>query len=120
MLTSLTMTTNADSKEQGDALIPSCATGEQLPSTELDEGEKLRAKIREQAHDITALRRERESLLKMVAGMAIRRYRYDPHAHRSVTPQAIASDLALIDLSLDADTIRRHLRQAIELVPSQG
>lgn len=61
--------------------------------------------------------RERESLLKLVIGMAIKGYTYDPKAGRSVTPREIASDLEQLGLSLDEDTIRKYLNEAKELLP---
>jgi hypothetical protein len=61
--------------------------------------------------------RERESLLKLVIGMAIAGYRYDPKAERSPEVTEIANDLALAGVSLDADTVRKWLRAAAELLP---
>ena len=50
---------------------------------------------------------EANSLLKLVVGMAMAGYRYDPAAAKSSVPGEIADDLAKIDgLSLDDDTVR--------------
>jgi hypothetical protein len=62
--------------------------------------------------------RERESLLKLVIGMAIGGYGYDPSAGRSDQPAAIANDLTRIGLSLDVDTVRKWLKEAREHLPS--
>jgi hypothetical protein len=61
--------------------------------------------------------RERESLLKLVIGLAMGGYGYDPKATRSEKPSEIASDLAARGLALDVDTVRKWLAQARELLP---
>lgn len=61
--------------------------------------------------------RERDSLLKLVVGMAIKGYNFDPNAGRSPTTKEIAGDLALVGLPLDEDTVRKYLAEARELLP---
>lgn len=61
--------------------------------------------------------RERESLLRLVIGMACGGYGYDPAVKRSDKIPDIASDLERFGVSLDADTIRKWLREAAELLP---
>jgi len=61
--------------------------------------------------------KERESLLKLVIGIAIGGYGYDPKAPKSDKPREIAEDLAILGLHLDADTVRKFLRQGRELLP---
>ncbi len=61
--------------------------------------------------------KERESLLKMLIGMAIKGYGHNPKASRSTTAKEIASDLALIGLHMDEDTVRKYLAEAKELLP---
>jgi hypothetical protein len=63
--------------------------------------------------------KERDSLLKLVIGMAIRGYGYDPKAGRSPTAKDIAGDLALVGLPLDEDTVRKYLFEAKELLPGE-
>src|SRR5262245_8659897 len=63
--------------------------------------------------------RERESLLKLVIGMAVGGYGYDVKASRSVQPSTIVDDLAKIGLPLDADTVRKWLKEAAELLPTR-
>jgi hypothetical protein len=63
--------------------------------------------------------RERDSLLKLVIGMAIVGYGYDPAAKRSEQPQAIADDLAIRGLMIDVDTVRKWLKASAELLPPQ-
>jgi hypothetical protein len=61
--------------------------------------------------------RERDSLLKLIIGMAVGGYGHDPYAKRSEQPAAIADDLARRGIPLDADTVRKWLREAAELLP---
>jgi hypothetical protein len=61
--------------------------------------------------------RERDSLLKLVIGLAVGGYGYDPKAARSEKPAEIASDLTANGLALDVDTVRKWLAQARELLP---
>lgn len=60
--------------------------------------------------------RERDTLLKLLIGMAIEAYRYDPTAARSGTPAEIASDLAKHGLSVTDDTVRKYLKDAAKTV----
>jgi hypothetical protein len=61
--------------------------------------------------------RERESLLKLVIGMAVGGYGYNSTARRSEQTTAIADDLSRAGVPLDADTVRKWLREAAELLP---
>lgn len=61
--------------------------------------------------------RERESLLKLVIGMAVEGYRYDPKANRSDIIGEIAGDLEKAGIPLDADTVRKYLYEARDLLP---
>ncbi len=60
---------------------------------------------------------ERDSLLKLVIGMAIFGYKYDPRAERNKAVPEIAEDLAKLGVSLDIGTVRKWLKEAAELVP---
>lgn len=64
-------------------------------------------------------RRERESLLKLVVGMAIAGYTYRPGASRNAATAEIAGDLATSGIPLDEDTVRKWLQEAAELLPSR-
>jgi hypothetical protein len=64
--------------------------------------------------------RERESLLKLIIGMAVGGYGYNPTAPRSEQPSEIASDLATSGVSLDVDTVRKWLKEAAGLLPRQA
>lgn len=64
--------------------------------------------------------KERETLLKMVIGMAVKGYVYKPDAKRNTTSGEIKQDLELLGISLDEDTIRRWLKEASEFLPPQS
>lgn len=67
-----------------------------------------------------ALETEKASMLKLVAGMAIKGYRYDPHEQRSTTVQEIADDLDRLGISLDLKTIRKWLKESCKLVAPEN
>ena len=60
--------------------------------------------------------RERESLLRLVIGMAIGGYRYDPNANRNSATSEIATDLVTAGVPLDVDTVRKWLREGSVLL----
>lgn len=62
--------------------------------------------------------RERNSLLKIVIGMAIGGYAHQPKQSRSTTAKEIANDVESTGLRVDEDTVRKYLRQAAELLPA--
>lgn len=59
---------------------------------------------------------ERETLLKLIATMAVRGYYFDPNANRNAATSDIKSDLELIGFSLDEKTILKWLRAATDLI----
>lgn len=65
------------------------------------------------------LTKEKETLLKMVIGMAIDGYGYDPSASRSPIPAQISEILVEQGMALDVDTVRKWLKQGADLVPQQ-
>lgn len=62
--------------------------------------------------------KERESLLKLVIGMAVEQYQYDPRSARNEATAHIASDLEINGVPLDRDTILKWLREASQLLPN--
>lgn len=70
--------------------------------------------VKEATQDKPLGKRERESMLKMIAAMAIGGYAFDPAAQRSETVKEIVSDLERQGVSLSDDTVRRYLTEAIE------
>lgn len=63
--------------------------------------------------------KERQTLLKLIIGMAVGGYGYDPKSMRSGNFAEIASDLNKLGLSLDEDTIRKWLRSAADVLPTE-
>ncbi|TAM39968.1 MAG: hypothetical protein EPN61_11795 [Burkholderiaceae bacterium] len=59
---------------------------------------------------------ERNALLKLVIGMAVKGYGHDPVATKSYAPKEIADDLAALDISISDDTVRKYLKQAADAV----
>jgi hypothetical protein len=63
--------------------------------------------------------RERESLLKIVIGLAIDTLGFDPNASRSPAAAEIAGILAPLGVPLDEDTVRKYLQEARDLLPGE-
>ena len=64
--------------------------------------------------------RERDSLLKLVIGMALEQYGYDPARAKNRATKQIKDDLAHNDLDLDEETILKYLRMGAELLPGRS
>lgn len=60
--------------------------------------------------------RVRETLLKLIIGMAIVGYKYDPADARSSVPKEISDDLVGLGMSVTDDTVRKYLKQAAQKV----
>lgn len=63
--------------------------------------------------------RERDTAYKIILGMAIGGYRYDPKARKNPAVPDIAGDIERLGLSVDQDTIRRWLQEATEILPQE-
>lgn len=61
--------------------------------------------------------REKDSLLKILLGLSLTNYTFDPKASRNSTAREIADDLLLHGLSVDEDTIRKWLNEAKQFLP---
>jgi hypothetical protein len=61
--------------------------------------------------------RERNTLLRIIIGIAVRGYAYDPDAARSDIPKTIADDLSDLGLECSDQTIREKLKEARALLP---
>lgn len=61
--------------------------------------------------------RERDSLLKLAIGIAVKKYHYDPKSSRNSATQNIANDLQEVGVPLDVDTVRKYLAEATEHLP---
>ncbi|MER8460323.1 hypothetical protein NKH24_30380 [Mesorhizobium sp. M1300] len=99
------------------------AQRDQLIRLKADRIESLTARLAEMETTQSAARekslgaRERESLLKLVIGMAIKGYSFDPKNGRTTTAKEISGDLALIGMAMDEDTVRKYLAEAKQLLP---
>lgn len=58
----------------------------------------------------------RATALKLILGMAIQAYRYDPKAKRSSSPKQIADDLQRSGIALTDETVRQWLQVAAQEV----
>lgn len=92
-----------------------------LPDSSDADGQRreLQKRIDQQAHEITSLKRERESLLKLAIGMAVDSYQYSPNQVRSRSVAKIADSLRVTGVALDEGTILSALRRGAELLPEQ-
>jgi len=61
--------------------------------------------------------KERDSLLKLVGGMAVRGYSFDPRQSRNDATSEIRDDLQALGLGMNDDTIRKYVKQGAELIP---
>ena len=60
--------------------------------------------------------RERETMLRIIIGMAVKGYSHDPKAARSTAPKEIADDLTALGIGVTDDTVRKYLKEAAESV----
>lgn len=60
--------------------------------------------------------RERDTLLKLVIGMATKGYGFDPKVQRSTVIPEIAVDLEAAGVTVTDDTVRKYLREAAALL----
>lgn len=60
--------------------------------------------------------RERETLLRLVAAMAVRGYMFKPDAARNPATKDIQDDLELLGIGLDQKTILKWLRESTNLI----
>jgi hypothetical protein len=61
--------------------------------------------------------RERETMLKIIIGLAIGGYGYPPSGQRSPVPKELANDLEKLGIKVSDDTIRNLLNEARDLLP---
>jgi hypothetical protein len=87
-----------------------------ITKKERDRFEQENGIAKQSASKVTAT--ERETLLKILLGMAIAAYQFDPVAKRNAATGSnrgsIAADLQRLGLAVDPDTIRKHLAKAVE------
>lgn len=61
-----------------------------------------------------AVTKERNTLLKLVIGMAIGGYGYEPTASRSDIPKQIAQDLDGLGIRVHEDRVRNRLKEGYQ------
>jgi hypothetical protein len=64
--------------------------------------------------------RERSGMLKLIIGMAVAYYAYEPKAIRNESIKTIQNDLEAKGFKISDDTIRRYLNEAKQLFPNGG
>jgi hypothetical protein len=109
----------------GHAVIDWMAHYKELKAKSDREIDRLKKTIEElqkvidkaQAGDKPLHAKERNSMLKMIGGMAIAYHGYDTQAERSTTVSEITADLLRIGIDLSDDTVRKYLIESKELLP---
>ncbi|RVU36698.1 hypothetical protein EOI86_16115 [Hwanghaeella grinnelliae] len=106
-----------DWQEMYQALLEKNNNNVKTANEIIAEKDRILAELQSQGGEKPLRTREKESLLKLVIGMALAGYAYDPSAKRSGVPQEIADDLARKGIQLDVDTVRKWLKEAKDLAP---
>jgi hypothetical protein len=60
---------------------------------------------------------ERDSLLKILIGMAVKRYGYNPNAKKNDAVSMITRDVNLAGIKISDDTVRDYLKEAAKKLP---
>lgn len=60
--------------------------------------------------------RERNSVVKLIAGMAIKGYGYNPTNKKNAATQEIADHLVELGLDLSVDTVRDYIKEGVQLI----
>lgn len=60
-----------------------------------------------------------DSLMKMVIAMAMKGYSYNQKDKKSGVPGEIVDDAAALGLAIDADTVRKWLKESAQLLPQE-
>jgi hypothetical protein len=112
---------NVARSESSDVSLASFAVwaltmGWEIPAQLAQMANMADEKSKRNAPNDTLSTKERHSLLKLVIGMAIVGYKFDPKAQRNQATADIASDLERLGIPLDPDTVRAYLREAAELL----
>jgi hypothetical protein len=59
-------------------------------------------------------------VLKMIIGMAVAAYKYDPYARRSDRVPKLVGDLELNGVAVSDETARKYLRLGTALLPPEA
>jgi hypothetical protein len=79
--------------------------------------EKELARLKKEPKEKSLSTRTRETTLKLIIGMAVAGYGYNPKAKRNVAVTEIASDLHRLGIPITDDTVRAWLDESIEFLP---
>lgn len=113
-----------DYKALYENLLASCAEKDGSVAAVLQELKKMEARLevaQDEKHANRALgTKERTSLMAIIAAMAIRGYGYDPLAKKNTATKDIADDIAELGLSLDVDTVRKYISDAVKFAKENG
>ena len=60
--------------------------------------------------------RTRETMLKLIIGLAVDGYGYDPRSRRSEVPGSIANELSALGIPVTAETVRKYLDEGAKLL----
>lgn len=64
----------------------------------------------------SAMTKEINTLLKILLGVAITSYKYDPKSPKNPATAEIVNDLALAGISIDPGTVLKHLKAAAQVI----
>jgi len=71
-------------------------------------------KILVRKDSVSGLKKEIKTLQKILLGVAVDKFHFDPHSNKTSVPTNIASAVFRVGLKITADTVRRHLTNAAE------
>ncbi|MDK9716834.1 MAG: hypothetical protein OEL57_02875, partial [Trichlorobacter sp.] len=63
--------------------------------------------------------KSKNTLLQIIAVMAIKGYKYNPNDQRSTVPATIVNSAQSMGITLDQKTVREWLQQAAECIPPE-
>ena len=86
----------------------------------LKELEQLKKQALEPPQEKALPTKERQTALKLIIGMAVEQYGYDPSQSRNDAVGNIVSDLNSLGISLDPDTVRKWLKEAADILPGDS
>ncbi|MDF0605747.1 hypothetical protein HZU77_008790 [Neisseriaceae bacterium TC5R-5] len=84
---------------------------------ELIDDQRKQHQEHEDDHAFALKAKERESLYKIIIGLAIGGYRYDPSAKRNMLLADMRKDIEKVGLTIDDDTLRKWLIKAASVLP---
>lgn len=86
--------------------------------TLIDTNASLKKQLQDAAkHSPDLGTKEKDTLLKLVIGMAVSGYAYDPKAKKNLATAEIAQDLKKLGIPLNQDTVKKWLKEGAEILP---